>query len=106
MLGKLNEAIECFDKALEINPNHIYARFFKSITLGDLGKYNEAEDELTETLKRISGIHSEKPPQDSEHWCSEEFEFIYLHWLKEVSNYIVTLSSINESIMERMKKKI
>jgi len=52
MLGKLNEAIECFDKALEINPNHIYARFFKSITLGDLGKYKEAKDELMRIIQK------------------------------------------------------
>ena len=106
MLGKLNEAIECFDKALEINPNHIYARFFKSITLGDLGKYKEAKDDLTETLKRITSIHSETPPKESEHWCSEEFESFYLHWLKKPTSYIAALSRVNDLMIERMNKKM
>lgn len=105
MLGKLNEAIECFDKALEINPNHIYARFFKSITLGDLGKYKEAKDELMRIIQKSVRIFLDTPEDSKEKWCNEEFEHIYIYWLKDLTSYIDTLSSINESIMERMKGK-
>src|SRR6478609_8228362 len=42
ILGKYNEAIECFDKALEIKPDYFEARYLKGKALADLGKYDKA----------------------------------------------------------------
>ncbi|MGB7637922.1 MAG: tetratricopeptide repeat protein [Nitrososphaeraceae archaeon] len=35
-LGKYNEAIECFDKALKINPKYANALYNKALALGKL----------------------------------------------------------------------
>ncbi|MBW9221687.1 protein kinase [Methanothermococcus sp. SCGC AD-155-C09] len=39
---KYNEAIECYDKALKIDPNYVDAWYNKGVALKNLGKYNEA----------------------------------------------------------------
>ncbi len=41
-LGKYEEAIECFDKAIELNPNFAPAWNNKGVALAKLGKYEEA----------------------------------------------------------------
>ena len=41
-IGKSREAIECYDKALEINPKHSDAWYNKAQLLEDNGKFNEA----------------------------------------------------------------
>jgi serine/threonine protein kinase len=41
-LGKVEEAITCFDKALEINPEYAYAWNNKGISLAVLGRFEEA----------------------------------------------------------------
>lgn len=41
-LGKFEEALSCFDKALEINPNYAEAWNNKGLALGKLGRYQEA----------------------------------------------------------------
>lgn len=40
--GKYAEAIECYDKAIEIAPNFTYAWYNKGLALYYTGKYNEA----------------------------------------------------------------
>jgi tetratricopeptide (TPR) repeat protein len=42
MLGKYDEAISCYDKALQTDPNNAQAWNGKGKTLSDLGKYNES----------------------------------------------------------------
>ena len=58
--GKYQEAIECFDKVLEINPNHADALFDKAGTLNNMGvalqkqgKYQEAMNYYNKALKII-----------------------------------------------------
>jgi tetratricopeptide (TPR) repeat protein len=41
-LRKYSEAIECYDRALELNPNLAVAWYNKGITLKELGKHSEA----------------------------------------------------------------
>ena len=41
-VGKHDEAIKCFDQAIEIKPNYEEAWFAKGFSLGELGKYDEA----------------------------------------------------------------
>ena len=41
-LKKYNEAIECFDKAIILNPNDAELFHNKGIVLNDLNKYNAA----------------------------------------------------------------
>jgi tetratricopeptide (TPR) repeat protein len=41
-LGKFDEAIKCYDRALEIDPNYAFAWNYKGITLYELRKYDEA----------------------------------------------------------------
>ncbi|UXM84179.1 protein kinase domain-containing protein [Methanococcus aeolicus] len=41
-LGKYNEAIKCYDKALQLNPNYAEVWNNKGAALDDLGKYKEA----------------------------------------------------------------
>lgn len=41
-LKRYNEAIQCFDKAIEIDPNYSDAYYCKAITFKDMKKYGEA----------------------------------------------------------------
>ena len=41
-LGRYEEALRCFDKALEIDPKHVLAWNNKGIALHNLGRYEEA----------------------------------------------------------------
>ena len=40
--GKYNEAIMCYDKAIEIDPEFVYAWYNKGLALYYTGKYKEA----------------------------------------------------------------
>src|SRR5207253_2236366 len=50
-LGKYEEAIKCYDKALEIDPNYVTAWNNKGYTLDKLGKYKEAIKWYDKALK-------------------------------------------------------
>ncbi len=41
--GKLPQAVECFEKALGLNPEYIEVLLSLSITLNDMGRYDEAK---------------------------------------------------------------
>lgn len=49
-LGKHKEAIECFDKALKLNPNSVTDWIDKGAAFVELGKYDEAIDFLDKAL--------------------------------------------------------
>lgn len=54
--GKKEEAIESFKKALEIQPDYLPATFNIAITLGDLGRYDEALDLLNSVIEKDASI--------------------------------------------------
>jgi tetratricopeptide (TPR) repeat protein len=51
--GKYNEAVECFNKALEMDPNIYYTWVKKGVTLLKLEKYTEAVECLNKALEII-----------------------------------------------------
>jgi tetratricopeptide (TPR) repeat protein len=59
-LGKYEEAITWFDKALEIDPHFIDAMYNKADALGELGKYEESLEwtDRALTLKPAVQNHS------------------------------------------------
>jgi tetratricopeptide (TPR) repeat protein len=50
-LGKYNEAIEYYDKALQIDPKHAYPWNNKGNALNSLGKYEEAIKYIDKSLE-------------------------------------------------------
>ena len=50
-MKRYDEAIECFDKAILLNPNHLEARFNKGTTLLHLKRYPKAIEAFNEALK-------------------------------------------------------
>ena len=50
-LGKYQEAIEWYDKALKIDPNNVFALNNKGLALSNLGKYEEAIEWFDKALK-------------------------------------------------------
>ena len=50
-LGRHQEGIACYDKALEIDPRHAYAWNNKGLSLNSLGRYDEAVDCCNKSLE-------------------------------------------------------
>ena len=50
-LGKYDEGIECYDKALEIDGKYVTAWYNKGISLHDLGRYEEAIESFDKALE-------------------------------------------------------
>ncbi|HSA74986.1 MAG TPA: tetratricopeptide repeat protein, partial [Candidatus Nitrosocosmicus sp.] len=53
-LGKPEEAIEWYDKALEVDGNNTYAMYNKGVALGELGKPEEALDWFDKALNQTA----------------------------------------------------
>ena len=49
--GKYNEAIECYDKAIKLNPNSLVALYNKGSAVMQLGKYNEVIECYDKAIK-------------------------------------------------------
>lgn len=49
--GRYQEAIECFDKALELDPNDDGLWYNKGVALGELGRHQEAVECFDKALK-------------------------------------------------------
>lgn len=47
----LEEAIECYNKSIQINPKAELAYFFKGVLLKDLGKIEEALDCFNKSIQ-------------------------------------------------------
>jgi len=50
-LGNLNEAIQCFDKALEINPKYLFAYYLKGVFLSELNNNEKAIQSFDNALE-------------------------------------------------------
>ncbi|MEK7518207.1 MAG: tetratricopeptide repeat protein, partial [Patescibacteria group bacterium] len=48
---KYQEAIACFDRAIEIDPRYADAWYMKGLALGPLGKYQEAIEAFENVIK-------------------------------------------------------
>ncbi|MCW3130658.1 MAG: tetratricopeptide repeat protein [Methanophagales archaeon] len=57
--GKYEEAIECFDKILEIEPKHRTVFQYKAYALFNLGRFNEALNCYDEFVSRLGGYQSD-----------------------------------------------
>jgi tetratricopeptide (TPR) repeat protein len=62
-MNKYNEAIQCYDKALEINPRDAKAWNNKGLAYADMNKYNEAIQCYDKAL--------EINPRDAEAWYNK-----------------------------------
>jgi tetratricopeptide (TPR) repeat protein len=69
-LGKYQQAIECFDKAIEINPNDVNIWNSKGTALANLGKYQQAIECFDKAI--------EINPNDVNIWNSKGTAFHYL----------------------------
>ncbi len=54
--NKKEEAIKEFQKALDIQPDYLPAKFNIAISLGDLGRFNEAEKILLDVIEKDASI--------------------------------------------------
>lgn len=82
--GKYDEALEKFDKALEINPNFAYAWEGKGLVLHNKGKYDEA----IECYDRAIAIN----PNFAQVWYNKGLAF------EEQSNYIKSIECYDKAI--------
>ena len=62
-LGKYEEALDAFNKAIEINPQYDLAWYNKGVTLGELGRQEEALDAYNKAI--------EIDPQDASAWYNK-----------------------------------
>lgn len=76
-LGKLNEAIVSFDKAISKDPNNIYLLNNKAAVLETLGRYEEAIELYNKAIK----IN----PEDPDLWNNIAFPFPRLESTKRLS---------------------
>ena len=82
-LGKHQEAIECFDRVIEINPENIEAWYNKGLILKNLGEHQEA----IECFDRVI----EKNPEDEGAWGNKG---LLLHELGELNEEIICYDNI------------
>ena len=86
-LGKYKEVIDCYDKALEINPKYANAWDNKGSALHELGKYNEAiecydnairlgttKKEFTWYNKGVSSLYVQLSIKKSIEYCDKALE--------------------------------
>jgi tetratricopeptide (TPR) repeat protein len=52
-MGKLSEAIRCYDRALEIDPEYVNALTCKGLSLGALGRFDEAIEHLWNGMTKL-----------------------------------------------------
>ncbi|WP_103899353.1 tetratricopeptide repeat protein [Petrotoga halophila] len=69
-LGRYEEALRAFEKAIEINPQDDKARFGKGVALGELGRHEDA----LEAYEKVIEIN----PQFAESWFAKGVELIKL----------------------------
>ena len=74
-IKEYNKAMECYNRALEINPDNLLARENKILLLIDLGKREEAEKVYKEGL--------EITPNDLQSWCIKGDQYIAQKNIKE-----------------------
>jgi Flp pilus assembly protein TadD len=84
-LGKYDEAIQAFDKALELDPQNAEAWSEKGYALGELGKYDEAIQALDKAI--------ELDPQNAEAWSEKG---VVLELLNKTTGADAAYASANE----------
>lgn len=99
-IGKHNEAIACYDKAIEIDPMYADAWNNKGFSLDELGKYQEAEACYDKAL--------EIDPQDAVAWYNRGQSFksigMYKEAIEAFKNFIRFATSKYAGHIEKNKR--
>ncbi|MBW9220733.1 protein kinase, partial [Methanothermococcus sp. SCGC AD-155-M21] len=104
-LGKYNEAIECFNKALEIDPDNDHAKHMKENALNNLRKHEKTIDK--EDTEQIATTNNEK--EDTEQGATTNNEntstIPYIGNISIIGIIILSLLIISSIFYTRHKKK-
>jgi tetratricopeptide (TPR) repeat protein len=88
----LNESLQYFDKAIEINPQFAEAWYNKAIVLGEVGRYEEA-------ITAYDTAFSINPQiEHAEAWCNKGTAFLHLGRYEEAITAYNTALSINPNL--------
>lgn len=52
--GRIEASIKVFDKAIELQPSHTYARYFRALSLCDMGEYLESLETLEKVCQEVA----------------------------------------------------
>ncbi len=55
--GKLNQALTCYTKVIELDPTYCYAYYFKGQTLDQLGRSDEAKEVIEAGIQAAEQIN-------------------------------------------------
>jgi Tetratricopeptide repeat len=95
--NKFREAIECYDKSLEINPNDIQTLKDKAYSLAQLGNHKEALECLDEVIRIY--------PNDVEAWTNKGLELCQLSRYDEGIESFDKALAINPSYQKAIDNK-
>jgi tetratricopeptide (TPR) repeat protein len=65
-LGHHDQAIACFDKALELDESYCYAYYFKAISLKEVGRRDEAVDIIKAGIEKAKSAGDGKARSELE----------------------------------------
>jgi len=94
-LGRYEEAIASYDKALQINPDDDASWYFRGIALGELGRYEEAIASYDQYLQI--------KPNDHNVWYDKAVCYAYLDNIEEALKHLQEAIELNPERREKAK---